>query len=78
MHAVLGEDDEEFMISGRAVVSDDPGSRALASAAAEAIGMTSKDDVVMEFLIEKAHWAIWEGLGTSEIRRRSQSWRANG
>jgi hypothetical protein len=77
LHGVLGEDDEEFAVSGRVVVADDPESRALAQRAADAIGMTSKNDVVMEFLIERAHWAVWEGLGTPDVRRRSKSWRAD-
>ncbi len=75
MHAVLGKDDEEFLISGRAVVADDADSRALAAEAAEAIGMTSRDDALMELMIERAHWAVWRGLGTPDIRRRSQHWR---
>jgi len=74
MHAVLGNDDEEFLIMGRAVVSDDAGSRALAHAAADAIGMTTKNDVLMEFMVERAHWAVWEGLGTPDIRRISRRW----
>ncbi len=75
MHAMPGKDDEEFLIFGRAVVSDDAESRVLAHKAAEAIGMTTKNDVLMEFMIERAHWAIWEGLGTSDIRRVSEHWR---
>jgi hypothetical protein len=76
MHAVLGEDDEEFLISGRAIESDDADSRALAQRAADAIGMTSRNDVVMEFFIERAHWAIWEGLGTPDVGRRSEHWQS--
>ena len=75
MHGVLGQDDEEFLIRGRAVVSDDAASRALAHDAAKAIGMTTKEDVLMEFLIDRAHWARWEGLGTPEIRKVSKRWR---
>lgn len=74
MHAILGKDDEEFAINGRAVVSDDPASRALAHEAAQAIGMTTKNDVLMEFMVERAHWAIWEGLGTPDIRRNARRW----
>ncbi len=78
MHAILGKDDEEFRISGRAIITDDPDSRALAYKAAEAIGMTTKDDVLMEFMIARAHWAVWDGLGTPNISKRSQSWQAGG
>ena len=75
LHAVLGESDEEFLITGRAVVSDDWASRILAAAEAVRIGMTSRDDVLFEFHIERAHWAVWEGLGTPDISRGAKSWR---
>ena len=75
MHAVVSKEDEEFLVSGRAVVADDQVSRAVAHKAADAIGMTTKDDVLMEFLIERAHWAIWENLGTPNIRRVAKRWR---
>src|SRR3990172_12726090 len=75
MHAVLGNDDEEFLIMGRAVPADDWATRLLAAAEAAKIGMTSKDDVLFEFHIERAHWAVWEGLGTPDITRRAKSWR---
>ncbi len=78
IHAVLGQDDEEFLIRGRAEVTDDPASQALAWEAARAIGMTSKNPIIMEFMIERAHWAIWEGLGTPDIRRVAKRWRAGG
>jgi uncharacterized pyridoxamine 5'-phosphate oxidase family protein len=76
VHAMLGKDDEEFMIIGRAVVSDDWASRIQAAVQARKINMTSKNDVVFEFTIEFAHWAIWRGLGTPDIRREAEAWRA--
>jgi len=76
MHAPLGQKDEEFLIHGRALPAEDPDSEALAWEAARAIGMTSEDHVLMEFLIDTAHWAIWEGLGTPDIRRVAQRWPA--
>ena len=39
------------------------------------IGMTSRDDVLFEFYIGRAHWAVWEGLSTPDISRRAKSWR---
>jgi len=75
LHAVLGESDEEFLIAGRAAVSDDWASRLLAATEARRIGMTSRDDVLFEFHIERAHWAVWDGLGTPDISRRAKSWR---
>lgn len=74
MHAILGQDDEEFLIRGRAVPADDPESEALAWEAARAIGMTSKDHLLMEFMVEQAHWAKWEGLGTPDIRCVAKRW----
>lgn len=71
IHAMLGKDDEEFLIIGRAVVSDDWATRMQAAIEARKINMTSKDDVAFEFMIERVHWAVWEGLGT-DIRRRSE------
>jgi hypothetical protein len=76
VHAMLGKDDEEFMITGRAVTSDDWASRMSAAIEARKIDMISKDDVVFEFTIEFAHWAIWRSLGTPDIRREAEAWRA--
>lgn len=74
LHAVLGKDDEEFLITGQALVSDDWASRLLAASAAVKIGMTSKNDVLFEFEIERAHWAVWRGLGTPNIHKISKHW----
>ncbi len=74
IHAWLGDSDEEFMIIGRAVVSDDWATRMQAAIEAKKINMTSKNDVAFEFMIDSAHWAIWEGLGTPNISRRAERW----
>ena len=74
LHALPGKDDEEFLVTGRAVVADDWASRILAAAEARRIGMTSKDDVLFELHIERAHWAVWDGLGTPDIRRTAERW----
>ena len=75
LHAVLGESDEEFLISGRVMESDDWASRMLAAAEARRIGMTSRDDVLFELHIQRAHWAVWDGLGTPDICRKAERWR---
>ncbi|HXH23162.1 MAG TPA: pyridoxamine 5'-phosphate oxidase family protein [Dehalococcoidia bacterium] len=75
MHAVLGDSDEEFLIHGRALPDDDPASEELAWEAARAIDMTSVNHRLFEFFIDYAHWALWEGLGTDDIRRVSKTWR---
>jgi len=76
IHAVLGKDDEEFMIIGRGIVCDDWSTSIQAAVEARKINMTSRDHVPFEFMIERVHWAVWEGLGTPDIRRRSERWQA--
>jgi hypothetical protein len=74
IHALIGRDDEEFMIIGRAVVSDDWATSMQTAIEARKINMTSRNHVPFEFMIERVHWAIWEGLGTPDIRRRAERW----
>jgi hypothetical protein len=76
IHAMLGNDDEEFMIIGRAVVHDDWATSMLAAVEARKINMTSENHISFEFMIERVHWAVWEGLGTPDIRRRAERWAA--
>jgi hypothetical protein len=78
LHAMLGKDDEEFLILGRAVESDDWATSMLAALEARKINMTSQNHAPFEFMVERVHWANWEGLGTPEIRRRAESWGAPG
>jgi hypothetical protein len=37
--------------------------------------MTSRNHVAFEFMVERVNWAVWEGLGTPDIRRVARSWR---
>jgi len=76
MHALPGKRDGEFLLIGRAVASDDWGTRMQAAIEAKKINMTSKNDVAFELTIDRAHWAIWEGLGTLDIRRKARMWHA--
>jgi hypothetical protein len=76
VHAFLGESDEEFLLIGRAVVSDDWATRIQAAIEARKINMTSQNDVAFELSVERVHWAVWEGLGTPDIRRRARRWHA--
>jgi Pyridoxamine 5'-phosphate oxidase len=78
IHALIGKDDEEFAIIGRAVACDDWATSMLAAVEARKISMTSRNHVPFEFMIERVHWAIWEGLGTPDIRRRAKRWPAAG
>ena len=76
VHANLGKDDEEFLLIGRSVVSDDWATRMQAAIEAKKIDMTSKNDIAFELMIDRAHWAIWDGLGTPDIRRSAKMWHA--
>ena len=78
IHAMIGNDDEEFMIIGRAVVSDNWATNMLAAVEARKINMTSRNHVPFEFMIQRVHWAVWKGLGTPDIRRRAERWQALG
>lgn len=74
IHAALGESDEEFLLIGRAEISDDWPTRMQAAIEARKINMTSQNDVAFVFDIERAHWAVWKGLGTPGIHRVAESW----
>lgn len=76
IHAMIGKDDEEFLLIGQAVVSDDWATSMQAAVEARKINMTSSNHVPFEFMIDRVHWAVWEGLGTPDIRRRSERWQA--
>ena len=77
VHANLGKDDEEFLLIGSAAVSDDWATRMQAAIEAKKINMTSQNDVAFELTFDRVHWAIWEGLGTPDIRRRAKMWHAS-
>lgn len=77
IHAWLGDSDEEFMVIARAEPSDDWATRMQAAIEAKKINMTSHNDVAFEFFIDRAHWAVWKGLGTTNIRRVAKPWRAH-
>ena len=76
IHAVLGENDEEFLIISHAVLSDDWETQMQAAIEARKINMTSSNHAAFEFMLERAHWAVWEGPGTPDIRRVAKAWRA--
>jgi len=75
IHAVLGEDDEEFLIIGRAVLCNDWATQMQAAVEARKIKMTSSNHAAFEFMVDRVHWAVWEGLGTPDIRRVAKAWR---
>ncbi len=73
IHAMLGKDDEEFMIIGRAVVSDDWATSMLAAVEARKINMTSKQPRPLR-VHDRAR--PLGGLGGSRHARHPQAGRA--
>jgi hypothetical protein len=63
------------LIVGRAVLSDDWATQMRGAVEARKINMTSRNHAAFEFMLERVHWAVWEGLGTPEIRRVAKAWR---
>jgi hypothetical protein len=72
LHAFLGENDEEFQVSGSASEVIDPAER---TAVHETIPFAAfqKDDPIFRLSIERALWVYWESVGqpgTKAIRKR--------
>lgn len=72
LHAMLGEKDEEFMLTGQVKrVSGGVERAAVVSAAHHTIHDT---DLVFEFLIKRALWGYWENTGTPDTYPVHQAW----
>ena len=72
LHALPGQDDEEFLVEGRASHIDDPEIRAAASAAAPFT--VSEEDTPFELSIDKCLWGIWENVGQPNTRPIRKRW----
>ena len=77
IHAMPGEEDEEFMMAGRAIcINDDKDFR---SRALKAMGFVTKNDhaeTLYEFQIDHALWTKWQDFGTPDHRPVRKVWRA--
>lgn len=71
LHAFLGENDEEFRVSGRAALVTDEAERARVHAAIR-FGAFNRADPIFRFDVDGAMWGHWENVGkpgTKPIRR---------
>ena len=72
LHAPLGIDDEEFVINGVAKLD---ASEATLTLVRQAASHTIRDtDVIVELLIERCHWGIWEFVGQPNTRPIYRRW----
>ena len=75
LHAMLGANDEEFQIAGRAVEVSDPVERAAVHAAIR-FAAFGRADPLFRLSIERSLWVYWERVGqpdTKPVRRRFRS-----
>jgi hypothetical protein len=74
IHALPGDEDEEFWVSGRARRADDAASVALVTAAMPY--KVRPHEILFEFELELAVWTTWIGFGTDDIHPVHHRWRA--
>jgi hypothetical protein len=73
LHAPLGQDDEEFMLTGESSVVSDP--RVLAYVTAAAPFVPSPGATLFSFGIDVCLWTIWENVGQPDTRPIREVWR---
>ena len=73
LHAFLGENDEEFRISGRAALVTDEAERARVHAAIR-FGAFNRADPLFRFDVDGAMWGYWENAGKPDTRPIRRVW----
>ncbi len=73
LHAVLGENDEEFQIAGHVAEVSDPAERAAVHAAIR-FGAFDRADPVFRFAVERALHVFWERVGQPDTRAVRRRW----
>lgn len=68
------EESEEFYLSGEARIIEDPQIRR--QIFSDARHKTHPDEVLFEFLIDRAMHTTWENWGTPDLRPVHQKWSA--
>jgi hypothetical protein len=73
LHAFLGENDEEFQVSGSSSEVRDPAER---SAVHQAIPFAAfnRDDPIFRLGVERALWVYWERVGQPDTRPERRRW----
>jgi hypothetical protein len=75
LHAMLGADDEEFLIFGKVAREESADTiEAMRCAAKHTI---RTDDLIFEFLIEKCLWGVWENVGKPDTFAHRKRWVAS-
>ena len=76
IHALPGEQDEQFFVAGAAARNDDPALRALALAAMP-YDDADERHILYEFFPRRALWTTWENFQQPGMRPVHRSWRAH-
>jgi hypothetical protein len=74
LHAFLGENDEEFQISGQAEILRSPAQ--IDAVHSDVPFSYETDDPVFRLGIERALWCYWANVGQPDTRPIRQHWRA--
>lgn len=75
LHAFLGENDEEFQVSGRASEVADQAERAAVHAAIPFKAFNTADPL-FRLAIDRVVWVYWERVGEPDTRAVRSVWRA--
>jgi hypothetical protein len=73
IHALPGDEDEEFFMSGRAQRQPDPGLREVALAAM-LYADADERHILYEFFVERALWTTWENFQQPGMRPIHRTW----
>jgi hypothetical protein len=76
LHAFLGQDDEEFQMSGRAVEITDQSERVSIHSAIR-FGAYDTGDPIFKLLLERCLWVTWENAGKPGTRSIYRRWKAS-
>jgi hypothetical protein len=75
LHAFLGENDEEFQMSGRAIEVTEDAERAAVHAAIPFRSFSAADPL-FRLAIDRVVWVYWERVGEPDTYAMRRSWRA--
>ncbi len=76
LHAFLGASDEEFRITGHAILVDDLAERARVQQAIE-FGTYDPEHPVYRLMVDRALWGYWEHAGQPNTKPVRRTWRSS-